>query len=216
MKTLDQKLYFVTGIDTGIGKTVVTSLLARNLRSKGINVVTQKLVQTGCRGIAEDILKHRELAGMELLEVDKDFTSCPFVFEFPASPHLAAEMEGRTIDMAVIEASTARLLEEFEVVLIEGAGGLFVPLTRDYFTIDYVCDQKLPVVLVTSPRLGSINHTLLTLEVCRSRNIDVAMLVYNDFEPSASEIANDSKQVMRKYLDENLPTTVFVEVGELG
>src|SRR5512145_376543 len=94
---------FVTGIDTGIGKSVATGLMARWLAQRGRTVITQKLVQTGCREpVAGDIAAHRRLMGTGLLDVDLDGTTCPCVFGYPASPHLAARLENRTVDTAVI------------------------------------------------------------------------------------------------------------------
>ena len=215
MNFRSHKKYFITGIDTGVGKTVVTGLIAKRLKRSGVLAITQKLAQTGCKGISEDILKHRQIAETDILEEDRDFTTCPYVFEYPASPHLSAELEGKTIDISLINANTAKLLENYEVVLIEGAGGLFVPITRDYFTINYIVDQKLPVILVTTPKLGSINHTLLTLNACIARNIEVSALVYNQYLASPIEITNDSKSIFKKYLSENLPNTEFIEMEEL-
>lgn len=96
-----------------------------------------------------------------------------------------------------MEKSTGKLLESYDTVLLEGAGGLFVPLTDTYSTIDYIADHRLPVILVTSPRLGSINHTVLSLEACRARNIEVAELVYNLYPPTSREITEDT----RRYLE---------------
>ena len=93
-------IVFVTGIDTGIGKSVATGLMARWLAQRGRTVITQKLVQTGCRGpVAEDIAVHRRLMGTGLLDVDRDGTTCPCIFAYPASPHLAARLEGRVVDI---------------------------------------------------------------------------------------------------------------------
>ncbi|MBL6957333.1 MAG: AAA family ATPase, partial [Chlorobium phaeobacteroides] len=79
----------IAGIDTGIGKSVATGLLARSLLESGSRVITQKMVQTGCQDVSEDILLHREIMGVPLQDVDRDGTTCPYVFSYPASPHLA-------------------------------------------------------------------------------------------------------------------------------
>lgn len=123
-------VYFVSGIDTDAGKSVVTGLLARSLRKRGVNVITQKFIQTGWVGISEDILKHREIMGIEPQPVDKDGTTCPYVMTYPASPHLAAEIDKVTLDMERIAASTRKLDALYDMVLLEGAGGIYVPVTR--------------------------------------------------------------------------------------
>ena len=155
-----KRAYFVTGIDTDAGKSIVTGVLARALSARGERVITQKFIQTGCDGLSEDIETHRRIMGIGLLPEDEDGTTCPIVFTYPASPHLAAAIDGRDIDLTLIGRSTEKLLQKYDTVLIEGAGGLYVPLSEAYRTIDYVAEHGLPVVLVTSPRLGSINHTL--------------------------------------------------------
>ena len=86
-------VYFISGIDTDAGKSIVTGVIARTLLQKGVHVITQKFIQTGCVGISEDILKHREIMGIPPQEVDRDGTTCPYVMTYPSSPHLAAEID---------------------------------------------------------------------------------------------------------------------------
>jgi len=195
------RIVFITGIDTGIGKSVVTGLMARWLAQRGRTVITQKLVQTGCREpVAEDIAVHRELMGTGLLDVDQDGTTCPLIFAYPASPHLAARLEDRVVDIGLIDRATARLAARFEHVLIEGAGGVLVPLTENLTVLDYVVRRRYPLIVVGSLRLGSINHTLLTLEAAERRGIKVQGLVLNLHHPVAAEIAADAKQVFAEAL----------------
>ncbi len=205
-------VYFISGIDTDAGKSIVTGVIARTLLKKGVKVITQKFIQTGCRGISEDILKHREIMGIEPQEVDKDGTTCPYVMIYPASPHLAAEIDKITIDTAIIHRSTEKLTALYDKVLLEGAGGLFVPVNRHYLTIDYVQDNGYPLILVASSKLGSINHTLMSLELCRLRGIDVKYVVYNDFPNDSEIIKNDSITIIRQYLDDHFPNCELLEL----
>lgn len=205
-------VYFISGIDTDAGKSIVTGVIARTLLKKGVKVVTQKFIQTGCVGISEDILKHREIMGIEPLDVDRDGTTCPYVMTYPASPHLAAEIDGLTIDVERIHQSTLRLEQLYDKVLLEGAGGLYVPVSRDYLTIDYVREFRLPLILVSSSKLGSINHTLMSLELCRLQGIEVAYVVYNDFPNDSEWIKNDSITIIRKYLEEHFPECRLLEL----
>lgn len=205
-------VYFISGIDTDAGKSIVTGVIARTLLKQGVNVVTQKFIQTGCVGISEDILKHREIMGIEPLEVDKDGTTCPYVMTYPASPHLAAEIDKVDIDVMRIHQSTVKLAAMYDMVLLEGAGGLYVPVTRDYLTIDYVQEYKHPLILVSSSKLGSINHTLMSLELCRLRGIEVKYVVYNDFPNDSEFIKNDSITIIRQYLQQHFPTCELLEL----
>jgi dethiobiotin synthetase len=191
--------FFITGIDTGIGKTVVTGLIAKYFLLIGKKATTMKPVQTGCDGIAEDILVHRSIMGVEPDRFDLDGITAPFVFKYPASPHLAAELEGREIDVSSIDNSLKILDENFEVVLIEGAGGIYVPITRNYTTLDFIAQRSIPTIVVSSPKLGSINHTMMTLEMLKSRNIPVAALIYNMYPAEKEEISNDSINVIKHF-----------------
>ena len=205
-------VYFISGIDTDAGKSIVTGVIARTLLQKGVHVITQKFIQTGCVGISEDILKHREIMGIPPQEVDKDGTTCPYVMTYPASPHLAAEIDRVEIDVERIHRSTEKLDAAYDVVLLEGAGGLYVPVSRQYLTIDYIQEYKHPLILVSSSRLGSINHTLMSLELCRLRGIEVAYVVYNDFPNDSEWIKNDSITIIRQYLDEYFPDCRLLEL----
>ena len=167
--TVPQYTIAVGGIDTDAGKSVVTGLLARHLLDQGKAVTTLKLVQTGCTGMAEDIVQHRRLMGQALTDWDRDGTTSPYVFPFPASPLLAARMAGAVIDTAVLDRSIETLRQRHEWLLVEAAGGLLVPLQEHLLLLDYLAAKQLPLILVTSPRLGSINHTRLSLEALRTR-----------------------------------------------
>lgn len=209
-------VYFISGIDTDAGKSIVTGVIARTLKKRGVKVVTQKFIQTGCVGISEDILKHREIMGIEPLDVDKNGTTCPYVMTYPASPHLAAEIDKVNIDVKVIREATRKLEEEYDMVLLEGAGGLYVPVTREYLTIDYVQEYNYPLILVSSSKLGSINHTLMSLELCRLRGIDLKYVVYNDFPNDSEWIKNDSLTIIKKYLDDFFPECTLLELPVIG
>ncbi len=191
------KVLFVSGIDTNIGKSYATAYLAQAMQQGGHRVITQKMVQTGCEGIAEDIEMHRSLMGVEMLPEDLDGTTSPIVLSYPSSPHVAAKIDGVAIDLAKIDSATAKLSELYDTILLEGAGGLMVPIIESssplggYLTIDYIAEHNYPIVLVTSGRLGSINHTLLSIDACRSRGVDVALIIYNRY-PSCDSIIEDS------------------------
>jgi dethiobiotin synthetase len=171
-------VYFISGIDTGIGKTYTTGYLAKLWNAQGRKTITQKLIQTGNTDISEDIQQHREIMGMGWFPEDETKLTMPEIFTYPASPHLATQIDGREIDFQKIESATDQLAQNYEAVLLEGAGGLMVPLTTELLTIDYIAQRKLPVILVSSGRLGSINHTILSLEALKSRDLELYALAY--------------------------------------
>lgn len=201
----------VGGIDTDVGKSYVTGLLASYLHQQGESVTTLKLVQTGCQGLAEDIQLHRKLMGQPLTEFDRAGTTCPYVFPFPASPSLAARMVGATIEVATLDQSVATLQAHYQWLLVEGAGGLLVPLNQHLLLLDYFATNHFPMILVTSPRLGSINHTRLSLEAIQHRNIHLLGLVYNLYGEHPREIVQDTLGECRRALaDYGMHDTVVI------
>ena len=190
----------ICGIDTGVGKSIVTGLLAHHLLQQGKVVITQKLVQTGCSGRSEDILVHRRLMGAQWHRLDEQKLTCPYTFAFAGSPHLAAELAGTVIDPTELNRATLELTGQVDQLIIEGAGGLLVPLTRSLLLLDYLARYSYPIILVTSPRLGSINHTLLCLEAIRHRNMQLSGLVYNLHGNHPVEIVMDSLKIFKQYL----------------
>ena len=194
------KVFCITGIDTDIGKTVATGLIGRYLADQGRRVITQKVVQTGCRGLSEDILRHRQIMGSGILAEDRQGLTCPYVFATPCSPHLAASLEGKVIATEVIDQATEVLRTHYDVVLLEGAGGLLVPLTEDTTFLDYLEKRRYPLILVSSPRLGSINHTFSALEIVKGRGMHLCGIVYNCFQESDERISEDSAAVFCRSL----------------
>jgi len=194
------KTLFITGTDTGVGKTLVTGFLARYLRERGENVVTQKWIETGCAGGSCDIAEHLRLSGTEGMipdEVRSDMA--PYTFKFPASPHLAASLEGKYIETLKIMDSLERLKKKFDTVLIEGVGGLLVPVTGGTVIADIVRELALPTLIVAGNRLGAINHTLLTVEALRSRRIEIAGIIFNRISGEEDDrILDDNPGIISK------------------
>ncbi|OFV31537.1 dethiobiotin synthase [Neisseria sp. HMSC15G01] len=208
-------VYFVSGIDTDIGKTVATGVLAKQLLQQGKSVITQKPVQTGCQDIAEDIAVHRKIMGIPMQEVDKQGLTMPEIFGYPASPHLAARLDGRALDLDKIRTSTQELATPYEIVLVEGAGGLMVPLTENLLTIDYIRQQGYPVILVTSGRLGSINHTLLSFSALKQYGISLYSLIFNHIHDSKDEtIAGDTLEYLKGRLKDEFPEAKWQELAK--
>ena len=218
---------FISGIDTDIGKTYATGMLAKALMEQGTSVITQKLVQTGVSvnpmtgemGIADDIMTHRQLMNIPLQPCDLDFTTCPYRYKKPASPHLASRLSKQTLDPEVITSATKSLQADYEVVLLEGAGGLLVPITEQLFVLDYIAAQGYPIILVTSGRLGSINHTLLSLEAITQRGLQVHTVVYNhihdDTDNTDVEIADSTIEFLQNHLQQYYPTTHWLHLPHL-
>lgn len=213
---MENNVYFVSGIDTDAGKSYATGYIARVWNAAGVRTVTQKFIQTGNTGMSEDILLHRKIMGCGILPEDEQRLTMPEIFSYPCSPHLASEIDGREIDFARIESATDTLSERYDAVLLEGAGGLMVPLTRDLLTIDYIKEKGYPLIFVTSGRLGSISHTLLSLEAVKNRGIPLKMLVFNMFpHEEDSTIADDTQTFLNDRLRREFPDTEYFTVPVL-
>lgn len=214
---MNDNILFVSGIDTDAGKSYATGYIAREWNRQGRRTITQKFIQTGNRDTSEDIETHRRIMGCGLLDVDRQRLTMPEIFTYPCSPHLASEIDKRPIDFTKIEAAADRLAQAYDTVLVEGAGGLMVPLTRTLLTIDYVAAKGWPLVFVTSGKLGSISHTLLSLEAIRRRGIRLHTVAYNMYpEGTDSVIGRDTLAYIRDLLARDFPETEFVTVPLLG
>lgn len=176
------RIWLVTGTDTGVGKTTVACGLARALRSRGVTVAVRKPAETGCetRGgelFPVDAAALRAAAGSEeALE-----TLCPYRFAEPLAPAVAARRAGRAIDVEAVVGEVLERAGSVDVMLVEGAGGLLVPLRDRYSYAELARDLGARLLLVVGARLGAINHALLTLEVARSRGLEVGGVVVNHF-----------------------------------
>jgi len=210
-------VYFISGIDTGIGKTYTTGYLAKLWNEQGKKTITQKLIQTGNTDISEDIEQHREIMQMGWFPEDESKLTMPEIFSYPASPHLATKIDGREIDFQKIAAATQQLCDQYDVVLLEGAGGLMVPLTTELLTIDYIAEKKFPVILVSSGRLGSINHTILSLEALKNRGLELYALAYNlNDESQDALISKDTAEFLKNYLAQHFPNAQWVDIPVLS
>jgi dethiobiotin synthetase len=176
----ERKTLLITGTDTGVGKTFVACALGRALAARKLRVAPFKPVETGCREhegalLAEDAERLRHATGTD---APTDLV-CPVRLRDPLAPMVAAEREGVTIDVERLAASFRELASANDVVLVESAGGLLVPLTETCSFADFASMLALPVLVVAGTRLGAINQTLLTLEVLRARGLETVGYVLN-------------------------------------
>ncbi len=186
---------FVTATDTGVGKTLVCGLLCRFLKGQGVAVGYQKWVSTG-GAISADLESVAGVAGGPLPPFDPE-EQVPYRFAFAASPHLAAEMEGRAVTPEHLEAALRGAQAACEMLVVEGVGGALVPLTRELLLADLVASFRLPTLIVAKSGLGTINHTLLTIEALRQREIPVLGVVLTDSVPQEDEIiAADNRRTI--------------------
>ncbi len=188
---------FVTGTDTGVGKTVVAAAMLATLRAQGTRVAAFKPVLTGTdEPVDPDWPPDDELladaAGMRAEDV------APARYGPPASPHLAAALADRPLDLAAVRAAFDARAAEAEVVIVEGVGGLLVPLTPDHLVRDFARDLGLPLVIAARPGLGTINHTLLTIEAARAAGLTIAGVVLTPWRVRRDAIEDDNRATIAR------------------
>jgi dethiobiotin synthetase len=204
---------FVTGTDTNVGKTVVSACLLAAMKAAGEPVRAYKPVVTGLDDAdpidqsgawAADHVLLGEAAGMEPEEVS------PLRFGPAVSPHLAAELAGRTIDPAELVAA-ARERAQGATLVVEGVGGLLVPLSPTYTVLDLAAELGLPLVIAARPGLGTINHTLLTLRAARDRGLDVRAVVLTPWPTEPDPMERSNLETIEQLGDVELCTLSTVE-----
>jgi dethiobiotin synthetase len=178
---------FVTGTDTGVGKTVVTAGLVSLLIREGLDVGVMKPIETGCSK-RNGRLVPRDATFLKAVSGSKDHLSLinPYRFSKPLAPLIAAEMNHKEIKIGKISLAYKRLREKHDITFVEGAGGLLVPLTGRLTNLDLILELNLPIIVVVSSKLGAVNHTLLTLSWAKENGVKILGLLINQPIPSPS------------------------------
>ncbi|MGN6189259.1 MAG: dethiobiotin synthase [Conexibacter sp.] len=196
---------FVTATGTGVGKTVVAASILAALRARGERAVPFKPVLTGTDERPDsdwppDDALLAAAAGVPVEEV----TAARF--GPPVSPHLAAELAGAPLDPGLLRGAFDARAAEAQTIVVEGVGGLLVPLTRDYLVRDFALDLGLPLVVAASPGLGTINHTLLTLEAACAVGLRVAGVVLTPWPDRPSAMEDDNRATIARLGDVEVAT----------
>ena len=193
--------FFVTGTDTGVGKTLVACTLLRALRARGSDAAGMKPIETGVGQAGPlDALALRAAAG----DVDPLDDVCPQRFALPAAPTVAAAAEGRQVELWAVRRAFERLDARHSCVIAEGAGGLLVPVAEQQCMADLARDLDLPLIVVARAALGTINHTLLTLEAAVARGLSVAGVVISHANGPLSPADAANLEALRRALDSAL------------
>ena len=190
---------FITGTDTGVGKTVVAGGLARLLTDAGVDVGVMKPAETGhAEGVGwpADAAFLREAAR----STDPIEDVVPFVYREPLAPLVAARREERPVDPKVLDAAFARLRDRHDLLVVEGAGGITVPLTEDLSMADLAARWALPMLVVCRPNLGTLNHTALTVEAARARGLRVVGLVVSGSDAGSTDASERTNSAMLEEL----------------
>ncbi len=197
---------FITGTDTDVGKTVVSCALARGLRKAGVDVGVMKPAETG-------VLAARPLDALAMIRAakveDELELVCPIQFEMPAAPQASALDANQVVSIERIQAAYKELQSRHSFMLVEGAGGLLVPLDEMTTMADLAEQLELPVLIVARASLGTINHTLLTLEACATRCLDVVGVVLSHGASALSDADAKNLDILKHTLAEHLIGEIF-------
>jgi len=175
-----EKGVFVTGSDTGVGKTVIAGAIAAAIKAHGLDVGVMKPVASGAKEIAGKLVSEDAVYLKKIIDsTDDDDLVNPIRLKPPIAPTMAALKSGVPIDIDKIWKAYEELTRKHEFVVVEGVGGLMVPVDDTLFVADLVCKMDLPLVIVSRDYLGTINHTLLTVEYARSRNLRIKGIIIN-------------------------------------
>ncbi len=196
-----KKGFFITGTDTGVGKTVIAAAIIKALQAGGINACGMKPVETGCSRVGGSLYPSDGMFLKKAARMDEGIHSVtPYSFENPVAPSLASETEGKSVNLPVIMKKFDALAKKYPAVIVEGVGGLLVPVKRDYFVLDLVKEMGLPLIVVSRPSLGTINHTLLTVKYAMKEHIEVAGVIINFSRPAEGTTAeNTSPLVLQQF-----------------
>ncbi|KAB2825874.1 dethiobiotin synthase [Aliivibrio finisterrensis] len=200
--------FFVAGTDTDVGKTVSSKAILDALNMKGLNTAAYKPVAAGSEDKGEgvqnsDAIHLRSVANVELSYEEVN----PYALLLPASPHIAAEAESVVIDYSVLSQGLAALKAKSDVVLVEGAGGWRVPVSKDDCLSTWVKQEKLPVVLVVGIKLGCLSHAMLTAEAIQHDGLEIIGWVANRVNPGTENYAE-----IIKMLEDKMPAPKLGEI----
>ncbi len=197
------KSYFITGTDTGVGKTMVTAALASLLRKRGIDVGVMKPIASGIERQSgfrsSDVALLHEASKVN----DSDETINPLFFPLPVSPYDASKALGTKVDMKIVFEKFEYLRKSHQILLVEGIGGIMTPIKMNYFVADMIKQMGLEAIIVTRSTLGTINHTVMTVEMCKKYQIPVKGLIINYFDEKGGLAEKNSPSTLHEVT--NLP-----------
>jgi dethiobiotin synthetase len=194
--------FFVTGTDTGVGKTVIAGALIRAIKILGLRPFGMKPIETGTTPRGNLLMPSDGVFLKDMAQMDESINHItPYCLENPLSPMVASEMENVSIDAGRIKREFDELMKTYDAAVVEGVGGLLVPIKSDYFVIDLARDIGLPLMVVARPTLGTINHIMLTVNYALKEGLKVAGVIINYSRPPEGTLAEETNpQALKKLL----------------
>lgn len=210
-----QQSVFITGTDTGIGKTLYSRLLLQSLNAAGLRTAAMKPIASGAQSVAGEWRNEDAVLLQQTATTTYGYKDCnPYCFAPAIAPHLAAQQAGVEIDIAVIQKAYSRLASQAEVTVVEGVGGWLVPINQQHSVADLVMAMQIPVILVVGLRLGCINHALLTADNITRRGVRLIGWVANIIEPDMLKLQDNIEALRQRIQAPLLDVIDFINQPE--
>lgn len=195
------KGFFITGTDTGVGKTIIAGAMIKALCFLGLKTGGMKPIESGCIREGDVLIPSDGMFLKQIAQMQEPVTQVtPCCFENPLAPLAASELEKKSISVTAIKKAYYSLYTHYDAVIVEGVGGLMVPLRKNYFVVDLAKEIGLPLIVVAKPGLGSINHTMLTVNYALSEGLKVAGVIINYSHPPENSLAEETNPQLLKQI----------------
>jgi dethiobiotin synthetase len=187
------KGFFITGTDTGVGKTIISGAIIKALQYLGVRACGMKPVETGCGREGDVLIPYDGMFLKQIAQMEESIAVVtPCRFESPLAPLIASEMDGIQLSLHDITSNFIKLRYNYNAIVVEGIGGLLVPLRKDYFVSDLAKEMDLPLIIVARPGLGTINHIMLTVRQADASGLQVAGIILNHNRPPENSLAEET------------------------
>ena len=184
------KGFFITGTDTGVGKTIVAGAVIKAINFLGFRAGVMKPIESGCGREGDVLIPFDGMFLKQTARIEEPITGItPCCLESPLAPLAASERDMKEIDIDEIRRSFSLLEKKYEAMVVEGIGGLMVPIREDYYVMDVAREFGLPLLVVAKPGLGTVNHTMLTVRCALNEGLDVAGVIINYSQPPDNSLA---------------------------
>jgi len=191
------KGFFITGTDTGVGKTIAAGAIIKAMDFLGLKTGAMKPIESGCGREGDVFIPSDGTFLKQIAHMDQPLTTItPCCFASPLAPLSASEVDMRHVNMAEIKKAYARLSSAYDAVVVEGIGGLMVPITKDFFSVGLAAEFGLPLMVISRPGLGTVNHTMLTVNCALKEKLNVAGIILNYSKPPENSLAEKTNPML--------------------
>ncbi|MEW6108610.1 MAG: dethiobiotin synthase [Nitrospirota bacterium] len=201
------KGFFITGTDTGVGKTIIAGAIIKAIQFLGLKACGMKPIESGCGREGDVLIPYDGMFLKQAAHMQEPITLVtPCCFESPLAPLSASDIEMKSVNINEIKKAFNKISRQYDAVVIEGIGGLMVPVRKNYFVVELAREFGLPLIVVAKPGLGTINHIMLTVNYALKENLEVAGVIINYSQPPENSLAEKTNP---KLLNQICPVPVI-------